>query len=120
MDIAGPEAAANAASEDDDYVDILEREGDNDATPSKSRTRTRSTLCDRLPFTLSDVDTSDPIIVAAQTKRFLRLVEQYHDDIAATPKIPQKQISTPVPDGRTAHRWDLRVFGMTFSSTGRR
>jgi hypothetical protein len=97
MNIAGLEAAANAASEDGDYVDIPEQEGDDNATLFKSRARTHSTSCDRPPFTPSDVDTSDPIIVASQTKRLLRLVEQYQDDIAATPKIPQKQISTSVP-----------------------
>jgi uncharacterized protein YoxC len=91
MDIAGLEAAANAVGEDGDYVDVPEQGGDTDATPSRSRTRTRSTSHDRPPSTLSDVDTSDPIIVAAQIKRLQRLVDEYHDAIASLRRNRQAQ-----------------------------
>jgi hypothetical protein len=46
-DTAGLEAVANGVSEDGDYVDVLEQDGGNDPTPSKSRTCTRSPSYDR-------------------------------------------------------------------------
>ena len=73
MDIAGLEEAANAVSEDGEYI------GDNDATPSKSRMHRRSSTYDRPPSTTSDIDTSDPIIVAAQIKRLQCLLDEYHE-----------------------------------------
>jgi hypothetical protein len=40
--------------------------------------------------TLSDLDTSDPITVAPQIKRLQRLIDDYHDAIAATSKRRRK------------------------------
>lgn len=81
MDLAGLEEAANAVGEDGEYLDVQEE--DNDATPSKSRSHRRSSTYDR-PSTPSDVDTTDPIIVAAQIKRLQCLIEEYREVRAIT------------------------------------
>ena len=67
MDVAALEDAANAVGEDGEHVE-------------HSRNHRVS---ERPPSVVPEIDTSDPVAVAAQIKRLERLINEYHDCISA-------------------------------------
>jgi hypothetical protein len=78
LDVAALEEAANAVGEDGEYLEVDAT--DKERTPSKAY-HSRSRSYERPPSSISDVDTSDPVAVAAQIQRLERLIEEYHDSI---------------------------------------